>query len=77
MTTQHTQLQFPELIDIEAVAKLLGVGERYVRRMVSKRRIPFYKIGHLLRFYEGEVLAWIAEQRQPADDATNHSTARK
>ncbi len=28
------QLQFPELVDIETVAKLLGVGERSVRRLV-------------------------------------------
>jgi hypothetical protein len=34
------QHQFPELIDIETVAKLLGVGERYVRRMVAERRVP-------------------------------------
>ncbi len=74
MTTQYTQLQFSELIDIKAVSKLLGVSQRYVRRMVAERRIPFYKIGHLLRFYEEEVLAWVADQRQAANDATALNT---
>jgi excisionase family DNA binding protein len=31
-------------------AKLLGVGERYVRRMVAERRVPTVKIGHYVRF---------------------------
>ena len=44
------QLQFPELVDIETLARLLGVGERYVRRMVSERRVPIVKVGHYVRF---------------------------
>jgi hypothetical protein len=43
---QMEQLSSPELVDIETVGKLLGVGERYVRRMVAERRVPCVKIGH-------------------------------
>ncbi len=39
------QLQFPDLVDIEMAAKLLGVSERYVRRMVAERRVTIYKVG--------------------------------
>lgn len=58
------QLQFPELIDIEAVAKLLGVGERYVRRMVAERQIEFVKIGHYVRFDLEVVRKWVEERRR-------------
>ncbi|MGH7714501.1 MAG: helix-turn-helix domain-containing protein [Vulcanimicrobiaceae bacterium] len=59
------QDQFPELIDIETVAKLLGVGERYVRRMVAERRVPTVKIGHYVRFDLADIRDWVEEQRRP------------
>jgi excisionase family DNA binding protein len=58
------QLQFPELVDIETVAKLLGVGERYVRRMVAERQIEFVKIGHYVRFDLEVVRKWVEERRR-------------
>lgn len=59
-TTVHQQL-----LDIEAVARRLGVGVRYVRRLVAERRIPFIKIGRLVRFDPDEIEAWINEARRP------------
>ena len=59
------QLQFPELVDIETVAKLLGVGERYVRRMVAERRVPTVKIGHYVRFDLADIRKWVEQQRRP------------
>jgi excisionase family DNA binding protein len=59
------QLRFPELIDIETVAKLLGVGERYVRRMAAERRVPTVKIGHYVRFDLEDIRKWVEEQRRP------------
>jgi excisionase family DNA binding protein len=59
------QLQFPELVDIETVAKLLGVGERYVRRMVAERRVPTVKIGHYVRFDLADIRKWVDQQRRP------------
>ncbi|MGA2806173.1 MAG: helix-turn-helix domain-containing protein [Acidimicrobiales bacterium] len=58
------RLQFPELVDIETVARLLGVGERYVRRMVAERRIEFVKIGHYVRFDLGVVREWVEDRRR-------------
>jgi len=58
------QLQFPELVDIETVAKLLGVGERYVRRMVAERQIEFVKIGHYVRFDLEVVRKWVEERAE-------------
>jgi excisionase family DNA binding protein len=53
------------LLDIDAVARRLGVETRHVRRLVSERRIPFIKWGHLLRFDPVEIEAWLDEARRP------------
>ena len=60
------QLQFPELVDIETVAKLLGVSPRYVRRMVAERRVTIYKVGHYVKFDLADIRKYISEQRRPA-----------
>lgn len=53
------------LMDIDAVADLLGVQVRHVRRLVAERRIPFIKWGRLLRFDPAEIEAWIESARVP------------
>jgi excisionase family DNA binding protein len=53
----------PALLDIAGVAERLSVTERFVRRLVFERRIPFLKIGHFVRFEPAEVERWIAEAR--------------
>jgi excisionase family DNA binding protein len=55
--------RLPELIDIEDVAKALGVSVRYVRRLVFENRIPYVKVGRLLRFDPEELAPWIDAQR--------------
>jgi excisionase family DNA binding protein len=56
----------PELVDIETVAKLLGVGERYVRRLIAERQIEFIKVGHYVRFDLRVVRKWVEDRRHPA-----------
>lgn len=51
------------LIDISAAAEQLGVSVRYVRRLVSQRRIPYVKLGHYLRFDPAELDEWIDRSR--------------
>jgi excisionase family DNA binding protein len=41
------------------MAERLGVTERFIRRLVEERRIPFHKIGKLVRFDPLEVDRWI------------------
>jgi excisionase family DNA binding protein len=55
------------LLDIAGVAERLAVTERFVRRLVFERRIPFLKIGHFVRFDPVEVERWIAQARVPED----------
>ena len=51
------------LLDIDGLAERLGVGERFVRRLVEERRIPYLKIGRLVRFDAREVEEWIGSRR--------------
>ena len=56
------------LLDIAALAARLGVGERFVRRLVNERRIPFLKIGRHVRFDAADVEAWISDSRVQASE---------
>lgn len=62
----YEQLGFPELIDIATLAGMLGVGERYVRRMVAEGRVPTVTVGRLARFDLAEIRCGIEEQRRPS-----------
>jgi excisionase family DNA binding protein len=58
------------LVAIDEVAAMLGVSVRHVRRLVSERRIPFIKWGHLLRFDVDELSEWISAARDPTRSAS-------
>ena len=51
------------LIDIAALADRLGVSERFVRRLVAERRLPFFKVGKFIRFDSNDIDRWIATRR--------------
>jgi excisionase family DNA binding protein len=53
------------LLAIVGVAARLAVTERFVRRLVFERRIPFLKIGHFVRFDPAEIERWIIEAHVP------------
>ena len=50
----------PALWDVAGLAQRLGVTERFVRRLVAERRVPFYKIGKFIRFDPDRIDAWLA-----------------
>lgn len=53
----------PGLLDIIDLASRLGVTERFIRRLIHERRIPYYKVGHLVRFDATDVDHWLALHR--------------
>ena len=55
----------PPLLDITALAELLGVQPRHIRRLVAERRIPIIKWGQLIRFDPVEIREWIDRYRRP------------
>ena len=52
-----------ELLTVADVARSLGVGERYVYRLVNERRVPYLKLGHYVRFDPDELAAWLDDAR--------------
>jgi len=62
MLTNPTKPQ--ALWDLPALAERLGVNHRYVRRLVAERRLPFIKLGRLLRFDPAEIEAWLDRARR-------------
>jgi excisionase family DNA binding protein len=65
MANTHTgsHRQVPDLLDITELAQHLGVNVRHVRRLITERRIPFIKWGHLIRFDPEEILEWLEQSR--------------
>lgn len=54
------------LISVEQLAAELGVSVRYVRRIIAERRIPYLKVGHLIRFQRDDVEGWVDANRVDA-----------
>ena len=51
------------LIDVPTLAERIGILVSFVRKLVDQRRIPFVRIGRLIRFDPDEVDAWLASNR--------------
>lgn len=64
-TASPSAAPLPFLLDIGEVAAHLDVTVRHVRRLVFERRIPYIKVGALLRFDPEEIAAWLGECTVP------------
>lgn len=52
------------LLDVRGAALRLGCDERFIRRLVQERRIPFYKVaGSKVRFSASDLDDWLDGQR--------------
>jgi len=60
------------LLDVDRLAARLGVTVRFVRRLVEDRRIPYLKIGRLVRFDPVEVERWIDTTRVDPEQQRAH-----
>ena len=54
------------LLGVRELADRLGTSERFVRRLVAERRMPFLKVGRFVRFDPRDVDAWLVEHRVDA-----------
>jgi excisionase family DNA binding protein len=50
------------LMDITALGKLTTIKTATLRKYVAKRKIPFVKVGRLVRFRPSEIEVWIASR---------------
>ncbi len=49
----------PHLLTIKELADHLGVTVCHVRRQVAERRVPYLKVGRLVRFDPDEIGRWL------------------
>jgi excisionase family DNA binding protein len=49
------------MLTVEQAAQRLGTGPRFVRRLVSERRIRFYRVGKYVRFHPDDIAAYIQD----------------
>lgn len=54
------------LIDIKEAATEFHLKVSYLRGLVFRNKIPFYKVGGLVRFDRQEINCWMRAQRVPA-----------
>lgn len=50
------------LMDAAEAAEYLGVSERLVRKLTAERRIPFCRVGRLVRFTPEHLNTYISER---------------
>lgn len=55
----------PQLLTIDQLAERLGITVRHVRRLVAERRVPYLKVGKLVRFDPDQIAAWLHTTCQP------------
>ncbi|NTV28733.1 MAG: helix-turn-helix domain-containing protein [Candidatus Omnitrophica bacterium] len=48
-----------DLMNLEEVSELLGVSKHTIYSWVFEKRIPYIKVGRLLRFSRRETDAWL------------------
>ena len=65
MATTVVATRRQALMNIEQAADRLGVSVRHMRRLVSERRIPYLKWGHLLRFDPKDIDDWLESHLVP------------
>ncbi len=63
MTEQSTSRR---LVERPQVADYLSVSQRWVLRAVAERRLPYVKVGRLVRFDLDAIDEWIDQQTHPA-----------
>ena len=55
----------PRLLSIDQLADHLATSPRHIRRLIAERRIPYVKVGRLIRFDPAEITGWLDRARRP------------
>lgn len=66
-TAGSQETQTPRLLSVVEAAERMNVGERFIRRLIFERRIPFTKLGTHVRIAETDVDEFIRANRVEAE----------
>ena len=64
----------PQLLTIDQLAERLGVSIRHIRRLVAERRVPYLKVGWLVRFDPTEIASWLDGSRHSERQGDHRGT---
>jgi excisionase family DNA binding protein len=53
-----------QFLSVVAVALLLGVSQKTIRRWIEKEQLPHHRLGGLIRIAEDDLRAFLATRRQ-------------
>lgn len=57
---------YEKLLDINEASALLGVKPGTLYSWVSKKKVPFRKVGVCVRFHRGDLMEWTKAANQTA-----------
>ncbi|MCX6210373.1 MAG: helix-turn-helix domain-containing protein [Bacteroidetes bacterium] len=53
-----------DFLNVKKCAELTGYTEEYIRQLVFKEKIPFYKVqDHTIRFSKREIIEWMTTKK--------------
>ena len=55
----NTLKQFPKLLRVKDVAKLLNLSKSYTYQLINEKQIPHYKVRKMILVSEGSCLEWL------------------
>lgn len=53
-----------KLIDVQTLSDMIAVKPSTIYDWVHRKEIPYYKIGHLVRFDSKAILEWLTAKKQ-------------
>ena len=60
--TLHPELRKP--VSIKRISEITNLATQTIYGLVSARKLPFYKQGKILYFFEDEIIEWIKEGKR-------------
>lgn len=55
-----------DLLTVAQAADYLNITEHFVRRLIQEHRLPFIRVGRLIRLRRSALEAWLIESEVPA-----------
>ncbi len=59
------------ILDTNSAAQFLNVKVSWIRAAIFRKEIPFYKIGHLIRFKQSDLIDWLEKHKVSPSETKN------
>ena len=69
LQTENEEGAAARFLSVPEVAEILAVPRSWVYKQAEARRIPYYKVGHYLRFDPADISAYVRRNRIELADA--------